>query len=638
MLKNYFNVALRNLVRNKTFTVINITGLAVGLAVFLLIFEYIAFEWSSNRFHKNFSAMYRLGTTDKTGNFDFFLAPGFAPAIQQQVPGIEAFVRITDDLGSGVISYNDEKTGELKSFREENISYADGNFLNMFSFPLADGQPALQEPKTMAVSESIAKKFFGTSKVAGRTVKMSNQFGNTDYTISAVFKDVPEQSDIKPNILLSFNTLTTAANRNDNDWADPATTESGFVNCYLVLKKGAEAKKVAGQITTLLHSMQPTTAESTAALQPFSEMHLAPNFSYTYHTFGSLKLVVMLLSVAVLILLIAWVNYINLSTVQAMKRAKETGVRKVLGASSSQLTVQYLAETFLLTLMSVGISFILVQLLQGLFNQFTGKSLSLEVLNHSWFWVSAVLFMFAGSLLSGGYVAFVLSSFKPVTAIRGRGENKSKGISLRKSLVVFQFTISIVFIIATMVLYRQLQYMKTSNLGLSLNQLLIIKGPTVSSDNQAERNVGFKNALGQLAFVKKYAASNNVPGRGYNFSADNITKLSPQKGDEKKSYWMFISDDKFFDTYDIKFAQGKAFTAEDANRAWMNCKKVLVNEKAAAQLGFAKNETIVGQKINWAGAQYEIAGVVKDYHHLALQKPIDPVVFLPSVSFANRYK
>jgi putative ABC transport system permease protein len=163
--------------------------------------------------------------------------------------------------------------------------------------------------------------------------------------------------------------------------------------------------------------------------------------------------------------------------------------------------------------------------------------------------------------------------------------------------------------------------------------LLVIKGPTVSSEDQAAKNLAFKNGLGQLPFVKQYAASNNIPGRGYNFSAEAITRLNPQPGDEKKSYWMFIADDRFFDTYQIQFAQGQAYSAEDANRAWMNCKKVLVNEKAAGQLGFQKNERIVGQKINWAGTEYEIAGVVKDYHHLSLQKPIDPVVYLPSVSF-----
>ena len=632
MLKNYFTVALRNLVRNKTFTVINIAGLAAGMAVFILIFEFVAFEWSNNRFHKNFSSLYRMGATDKTGAHDYFIAPGFAPLIQQRVPGVAAIVRVAEDLGNGIISFTDEKTGQLKAISEENITYADSNFLQVFSFPLVAGNASLQSPGALALSETMAKKIFGKVSVVGKTIRLSNQFGNIDFTITAVFKDIPQASDIKPNILLSLNALQGAAGRNGNDWADPATLDNHFTNCYLVLNKNVRAASTADQINKLLHAVQPASAGSSTVLQPFSELHLAPGFSYPYQTFGSLKLVAMLLAVALLILIIAWVNYINLSTVQALKRAKETGVRKVMGASRGQLTLQYLTETFLITALSVGLSFVLVQMLQQLFNSFTGKSLSLQVLNHGWFWAATVLFIVLGTLLSGGYVAFVLSSFKPVTAIRGKVVSNSGGISLRKGLVVFQFTISIVFIISTIILYRQLQYMQTTDLGLNLKQLLVIKGPAIEMANRKEQSVAFKNELAKLSFVKKLTASNDIPGRGYNYSADGITKLNPQKNDDKKSYRIFIADEKFFDTYDIKFAQGNAFSASDANLGGAKSGKVIINEKAAAELGFAKTAAIAGQKINWQGRQYEIAGVVKDYHHLSLQNAIEPIVFAPSVS------
>ncbi len=632
MLKNYFTVALRNLLRNKTFTVINIAGLAAGIAVFILIFEFVAFEWNSNRFQKNFSSLYRVGTTDKTGNNEYFVAPGFASLIKSKIAGVQSIVRVTDNLGSGVISYNDEKTGVLKALREENIIYADSNFLQVFSFPLIAGNESLQTPSTMAISETMAKKIFGNTSVTGRTIKISNQFGNTDYTITAVFKNIPEESDIRPNILLSFSTLQSAAGRNGNDWADPATLDNNFINCYIVLDKGTSFTNTGKQVTRLINSVQPATLGTNIILQPFSHLHLAPDFSYPYQTFGSLKLVTMLLGVAVLILLIAWVNYINLSTVQAMKRAKETGVRKVMGASRGQLTFQYLTETFLITALSVGLSFVLVQMLQQLFNTFTGKSLSLQVLNHGWFWAATLLFILLGSVLSGGYVAFVLSGCNPIAAIRGKIISKSSGISLRKGLVVFQFTISIVFIISTIILYKQLQYMKTADLGLTLKQLLIIKGPTIEQANRKEQSVAFKNELARLSFVKKLTASNDIPGRGYNYSANGITRLNPQKNDEKKSYQIFIADEKFFDTYAIQFSQGNTFSVTDASLGGSKARKVILNEKAVAELGFAKNENITGQKINWQGNQYEIAGVVKDYHHLSLQNAIEPIVFAPSVS------
>ena len=635
MIKNYLKIVVRNLWRNKTYTTINMAGLAVGIAVFLLIFEFISFEWSSNRFHKNYKDIYRMGITDKSGNSSTYVPPGFAPMIKEKIVGVQAAVRIADGIGGGVLSYagnaNDKQT-ELKSFREEKMLYVEGNFLEVFTFKLLDGTPSLAQPNTLALSEAMAKKLFGKINVAGNIITVSDQFGNMPYTINAVFKDMPAQSDIKTEVLLSIHTLENAANRDGNDWADPATTESGFTSIFLLLKKEADPAAVTSLVSDLLHAVHPKDAGDNAVLQPFNHLHLAPGFNYPYQTFGSLKFVVLLFTVAILILIIAWVNYINLSTVQSLTRAKETGVRKVLGASRRQLTLQYLSETFLLSFAAVALAFLLVQLFQNTFNGFTGKALSLQALNQGWFWFYTIFFIMAGSLLSGGYVALVLSSFKPVTSIRGKAGNAIKGITLRRGLVVFQFCISIIFIIATLILYQQLQFMKTSDSGMNLSQLLVIKGPTVSSEGQAQKNDAFKNQLSQLPFVKKYAASNNVPGGGYNFSTAGITRINPEKEDDKKNYSMFISDEKFFDTYGISFTQGKTYTAEEARQGWNSSHKVIVNEKAAAQLGFKKTDNIVGQKILW-GEQMEIVGVVKDYHHLSMHKPIEPVIYLPSVSF-----
>ena len=635
MIKNYFKIAWRNLWRNKTYTAINMAGLATGLAVFLLIFEFIAFEWSSNRFHKNYDNLYRMGITDKTGNSSTYVPPGFAPMLKEKIAGVEAAVRVAEGISGGVLSYAgnmNEKQTTPKSFREERMLYVEGNFLDVFTFKLLDGTPSLAQPKTLAISKTMAQKLFGKINVAGKIITVSDQFGNTPYTINAVFKDMPAASDIKTEVLLSIHTLENAANRGGNDWADPATTESGFTNIFLLLKKEADHAKVTAQVSGLLHAVHPKDAGDMALLQPFKNLHLAPGFNYPYPTFGSLKFVVLLFTVAILILLIAWVNYINLSTVQSLTRAKETGVRKVLGASRRQLTLQYLSETFLLSLAAVAIAFLLVQVFQNIFNGFTGKALSLQVLNQGWIWFYTILFIMAGSLSSGGYVALVLSSFKPMATIRGKVGNAIKGISLRKGLVVFQFSISIIFIIATLILYQQLQYMKTSDSGMNLSQLLVIKGPTVSSEGQAEKNDAFKNQLSQLPFIKKYAASNNIPGGGYNFSTAGITRLNPEKEDDKKNYNMFISDEKFFDTYGISFVQGKTYTAEEARQGWNKSRKVIINQKAAAQLGFKKTDNIVGKKILW-GEQMEIAGVVKDYHHLSMHKAIEPVIYLPSVSF-----
>lgn len=632
MLKNYFKTAWRNLWRNREFTFINISGLALGIILFLFIMQYVAFEWNANRYNKNYSQLYRLNVVHKDGVSDYTSAPGFATFVKQQVPAVKNYVRVADGIAAGVITYQRISSSEQAVFSENNISYVDSTFLDVFSFPIIAGTSSLAEPKTLALSETISKKMFGKTDVIGKTITISNQFGNTIYTINAVYKQ-PQTSDIKAEVLLSIYTLESAANRDKNDWADPSKTQYAFVNAYIQLEKGSNPTLVNNQITTIVQAANPRIKDDKIVLQPFSQLHLAPSFNYPYQTFGSLTFVTVFFCVAVLILLIAWINYINLSNAQALNRLKEVGVKKVLGASRLQLMFQYLTETFILTISSTLIAVLMVNIFQNTFNDFAGKQLSLAVFNNSWFWLAGIAFVIIGSVLSGSYVAFLLTAYKPVTAFSGKINTSIKTFSLRKALVVFQFTISIVFIIATIILYRQLQYMQTEKLGMNLNKLLVIQGPTVSSEGQAARNVSFKNELTQLPFVKKIAASNNVPGVGYNFSTDGITKLNAQKGDEQKSYSMFICDQNFFDTYGINFAQGQSFNQNDAERSWNKVQKVILNEKAAQQLGFNIKDNLIGQKISW-GKPYEIIGVVKDYHHISLQEEIKPVIYLASVSFS----
>ena len=625
-----FKTAARTIQRNKVFSAINVAGLAIGIAVFILILEFIAFEWNANRLHKNFDNLYRIALNSKEGS-NYYLPPGYAPLLKEKFPEIADAVSISDGIGAGVLSYG-ENLANAKSFRENSIIYVDGTFLNAFSFPIKSGNPSLKEPQTMAITSSMAKKIFGEDEVVGKTLIVSNQFGNTPYTINAVMEDIPANSDIKGNVFLSLHTLESKANRDDNDWADPKALQSGYSNIYLVLKNDASAAALASKMDSYLRNVNNENRNSSVYLQPFSSLHLAPSLDYPYQTYGSLKLVYMLGLVALLILGIAWVNYINLSTAQALKRAKETGVRKVLGANRGQLAIQFLGETFVLTIISVLLAGVFVQLFQPLFNGFVGKELSLRTLVNPIFLLVAFTIIIIGCIFSGGYVSFVLSAFKPVTTLKGKIEHSTRGIVLRKGLVVFQFAISIVFVIATIVLYKQLSYMQTENLGMKLDELLVIQGPTVTSEGQADRNLNFKNQLAGLAFVKKISGSNNVPGRGYNFSTSGITRLISAPGDEKKSYNMLIADQNFFNTYGIQLVQGRPFTENEALRSWNNEHKVILNQKAATQLGFDPGENIIGKKIMW-GKEYEIVGLVKDYHHLSLRSSIEPIVYLASVSF-----
>jgi putative ABC transport system permease protein len=630
MIRSFVKTAWRSLWRNKQASVINITGLALGLAVFLLIMQFVAFEWSVNRFHKNADWLYRVQLVNKAGEAEPILPPGWAPAMKQNLPGVQQGIRYIEGLGAGVLSYSAPGASQPVVFRENDVAYVEESFLEVFSFPVVSGSAKLPA-NTMAIAESSARKLFGTGNAIGKTVTVSNQFGNTLYTVGAVYKDITANSDLRSAVLLSVSTLAGAANRDGNDWADPAGMESGFSSIYLLLNKNADADAVTRQLNKLIASKADKEDRKTAWLQPLRHMHLAPSFSYPLFTYGSLPQVAIFSAIALLILIIAWVNYVNLSVAQTLKRTHEVGVRKVLGARRGQIVAQYLTETFFITLAACMLALVLVELVQPLYNGLTGKSLSLRVLNSSLFLPGAIGLVLASAMLAGGSVALTVSRFRPVSILRGMALPSGKP-RFRTALVVFQFTASIVMIIAALVIHRQLSYMQTENLGMNLNELLVLKGPTVATEEQAERNVAFKNVLGGLAFVKKQSASNNVPGKGYNFSANGILRAGGNEDDRKKSYNMFITDHRFFDTWGIQFAQGRSYQEGDADRGWMNSRKLVINESAMKALGFRENTQAVGQKILW-GEPYEIVGVVKDYHHLSLREPIQPVIYLPSVSF-----
>lgn len=626
-----FKTAIRSIQRNKAFSLINIAGLAIGMAVFLLIAEFIANEWGANRTLTNYDRLYRVSVVEKESP-SYYLPPGYVPVIQSRFPDIEAAVFSADGLGNGVVTV--EKGNKKEAFKEQEVKYVEGNFLPVFGFSMARGSGNLLKPQTMVITETVARKYFGSSDPIGKTVEMSNQFGTTTYEITGVLRDLPLNMDIRAEIFLSVHTLASAANRDGNDWADPSTMENGYSNIFLLLKKGVDPVKVSTAMDQFLREADPKARESSIYLQPFRNLHLGPSMDYPFQTFGSLKLVYMLALIAGLILLIAWVNYINLSTAQGLKRARETGVRKVLGASRSQLAWKFMSETLLITFVALSLALALVQLLQPLFNRFIGIRLSLAGLLAPIILLLILAIVLLGSFLAGGYVSLVLSSYKPVHTLKGKLQHSLKSVLLRKGLVVFQFSISIAFIIATIILYKQLNFMQTGNLGMSLNQLLVVQGPTVATEDQSERNYTFKNRLAALPFVEKVAGSNNVPGRGYNFSANGITRQLPSPGDEKKGYNMLIVDQNFFDTYGITFKEGKAFSEQAAIRSWNNERQVVINEKAAASLGFDPGESVVGKMISW-GENFEVVGVVKDYHHLSFRTAIEPIIYLPSVSYGN---
>ncbi|MCX8492530.1 MAG: FtsX-like permease family protein [Cyclobacteriaceae bacterium] len=482
---------------------------------------------------------------------------------------------------------------------------------------------------TVALSESTAKKYFGKENPIGKVVSFNDQFGKILYTVTLMYADMPKNSDFQFDFVLSLETFSNKANLNGNDWASLDGLDSQWLKTYLLLQPGASPFLVEAKAMDIKKKLDPENTDK-LLLQPLAHQHLAKTLGDRMPTSGSLGFIYLLTGISVLILVIAWLNYINLSTAGSLKRAKEVRLRKVAGASRMQLVCQFLGESSAMNVIAFLLALALVNLLQGSYSYFIGKEPSLGVFQKTNLWLIGFLLIVVGSLASGTYTSFALSSFKPSQTLKGIFSKSEDGLWLRKTLVVFQFTISIVLIASTLILQRQLYFLENTNLGMNLNQLLVIEGAEIEKDSTYKnRSTGFDHELNQLTFIDGYCSSGNVPIGGYNFGMAGITKQNFMPGDEKLVYAFMFADHRYLKTYSIELVAGKNFTEEMGRHSWGKKDKLLVNEKAARQLGFESNNKAIGQKIIFQNREYELIGVIKNYHHLSLRETIEPLILLP---------
>lgn len=627
MIRNYLKIALRNLTRNKVYGFVNIAGLAMGITAFLLILEYVSLEKSVNQFHRNLPNMYRMLCQNAQGESWPQVEPGWASRAKERFPAVKDFCRFEDGIAQGVVM-NEAKN---ITFREQKIGYAEGNFFQFFSFPLQKGSPtSFNRPDVVFISEASNKKYFNGENSVGKTLTLNNQFGKHTYTIEGIYTNMGEESDIQMDMVFSLETLKNPANLNENGWANLDNIDSQYINMFFLLNKETDYQAFEKKMTNMRRELEQEKDATIFRIQPVSEVHLASSFSDKLQHTGNIRYVYMLMGIAFLILLIAWFNYINLSTANSMKRANEVGVRKVVGASRSNLIGQFLGESVLVNVLAFTLSFFLITLLQPLFNQIIGKELSLMILGNSSVWIYGIGLLIFGSLASGAYTAYVLSNFKPIETLKGKIVNTIKGVLLRKSLVVSQFSISIALILFTILIYRQLQFMQKQDLGMNINRLLVIQGPQIGKDSTYKtRRNAFINAVVQQSFVKDYCISGSVPSRYYNFATEGFTSPKSKSGDENKAYSVVIIGDRYLKTYDIKLKAGRNFTPAECEVEWNKNSKILLNERAIKSLGFTSATEAVNAKIKWDERYLEVIGVVKDYNHQSLQKAVAPIIFYP---------
>lgn len=641
MIRNYVKIAWRNLKKNKIYSLVNIFGLAIGMAACFFVFQYVYFERSYDRFNKNADNIYRVAIS-YSGSFANVPTtaanhPAVAPTMKQDFPEVVNFVRLvnTSLFVNAATVANVPERGEPKLFNEDNVYVTDSSFFNVFSYPLVAGDrnTCLSQKKSIVISESIANKYFGRSNPMAQTLIFN---GGMQLKVTGVFKDVPENSHIKFNMLIPFIEVAPPGWGADN-WAWPE-----FYN-YVQLAPGTDIKKLEAKFPAFVQKyigdkMKALNFGCAFHLQPVTGIHLTSNYLKEAEANGSEKEVLFLSIIGIFILVIAWINYINLSTAKSMERAKEVGLRKVVGAVKRQIIIQFLLESFIINLLALSIAALIVGVCTPAFNHFIGKNISAVFFtnglgNSLVFWLSVVAVFVCGALLVGAYPAFVLSSFKPVKVLKGLIVKSNTGISLRRVLVAFQFMLSIGLIAATFIVFSQLRFMRNGNLGYKKDQVLVVKAPAiVDTTIIAVKNKYnyFKSAVVNIPTVVNTTATSDIPGNTINYR----NSVRRQDQDEQSNFTTYLMeiDDKFVPTYKIEMLAGKNFIVSDSTEIHGgNNPKVIINEEVVTGLGFKSAEAAVNQKIFFRLGQEdilcEVIGVMKNFHQRSLKEKYDPILF-----------
>jgi putative ABC transport system permease protein len=618
MIKNYLRIAFRNLAKNKVFSFINIFGLAVGMAAGLLIIQYVSFELSFDNFHAKKDRVFRV-TQDRFehGKLSTQWAAGaFAEgnAFKNNFPQVEDFVKV---VGNGsILAVNGDKKIVL-----EKPYFAGQSFFNIFSYPLLSGDPktALKEVNSAVITETVAKNLFGTTDAVGKTFK----YDTTTIKVTGVMKAYPENTHFRSDVLISYSTLMKFVgpkNDLDNQWLNDGCLT------YLLLKPGVDPKALEAKfkpyVDAVYKKLNWSDASAAYHLLPVEKIHLSPNLMGEAEPHGDGKSVYLLAGIAIFVIIIAWINYINLATAKGIARAKEVGVRKTLGSNRGQLLWQFMLEAMLLNGLAVLLAIVLIIVFLPIFSAISGQNITLSLLFTTPFWLGVAGLFFLGSFFSGFYPAMVLANFQPIDIIKGKMSAKSGGVLLRKFMVGFQFAASMFLLIWSLTVYKQVSFMEQQNLGININQTLVIKQPLAHIDSFYRSMSAFKNECLRDPSIKSVTVSTNIPGDPVGWNAGGI-KLKGTDQSQGKQYRIIGGDYDFLKAYDAKLIAGRLFSKDFAT----DPHAVVFNEKATEEMGFEKPEQAIGKQIDFWGDVYTIVGVVDNYHQQSLHDAYDAIIF-----------
>jgi len=628
MIKNFLTIALRNLLKHKFYSFINITGLSVGITCCILILLYVKDELSYDTFNVKAKQTYRAVAKGMFGGNEFHapqMPAPFAEAMINDYPEVLDATRIRR-RGSMIIRY-DTPQGDIKSFKEREIAYADSNFFSVFTIPILQGDPAevLKAPNTVVINKKIAEKYFGNDNPVGKTLKINDR---DEYTVSGVFEKIPHNAHFEFDFLLSMKSLEESEN---GAWL------SFNFHTYLILQEGADVSALNDKLPSLvkkyigpeLERFTGTTfeqfLESGNAMnfyfQPLLDIHLKSDLQGELGANNDIMYIYIFSAVAIFILIIACINFMNLATARSANRAKEVGIRKVMGSYRRQLIWQFLLESILISTISFLIASLAVPFLLDPFNELSGKAIELNYLEDWYILAYLLLGAIVVGFLAGSYPAFFLSAFTPAKVLKGSIRTGAKSSVLRSSLVVFQFATSIILIVGTMVVYDQLDYIQNKNLGYNKEQVLILENTYLLKRQNAE---SLKNEMLQLSAVKSASLTADIPINGANNNTAYFPGNNPNN-DQTTVLAQFNVDHNFVKTMGIEIIEGRDFNVENA----ADSLGVIVNEATVKNFGWKEP---IGQELGTFTSNegdisiYRVIGVAKDFHFESLRQNIGPLV------------
>ncbi|MEM7108381.1 MAG: ABC transporter permease [Bacteroidota bacterium] len=617
MLSNYFKIAVRNILKSPTYFVVNIMGLSIGMASCILIIHFFMFETSFDQFHTKSSSIYRIVTSSTEGNLASTPVP-VAPLLTSEFEEIEAAVRFRES--SGILETIDKKVSNLS----DNLIMTEASFLKVFNFPLLSGSlSALDRPGMIIITEDMALDYFGNLEVLGKEIDYYEyNFGLLKLSVGGVLQSIPQNSHFRMDALISLKSIES----NNSFWAKFDNWGWSDFYTYAKLRPGTRVSdqsmidfldKYIGEEFRLSTNLE-------VFFQPVEEIHLSTDYGNEYGQNRNALSVYFLLIVGLIILLMAIINYVNLVTAKGFQRAKEVGVRKNLGASKGQLIGQFSLEAFMVNVAAFLLAVTTVQLSMPLLSEYIGGAFTQPLFSNPLVLGAALIPVFIGVVWSAVQPSLLIAAFSMTDIVKGKVSNYGKGLVYRKGSVVVQFVLSLALMTTSYIIYQQVAYFQNKDLGINIEQVIVVERPRQNTEEYGARAQSFKNALTAYSQISAVSASGSIPSGGFNWSTGDLKRTDKSSSNEMdQGISITYIDNEFYEVFEPEIMAGQSkYMGEDL------ALRALINEAALGPLMFDSPEEALGKTVASDGLTVKIIGVIKDYNHRSLKISVEPALYL----------